>query len=69
MNRIKELRAAADIKQSTLAAYLHIGISTLSNWENDKSEPDISALIKIADFFNVTLDYLVKRTDINLSFK
>ena len=43
-NRIKELRKAQNINQDELAEKLFVSRQTISNWENDKSYPDIQAL-------------------------
>lgn len=63
MNRIKLLRTSRDMKQSELAKDLGIGASTLSYWERGDFQPDNDSLIKLADYFNVTIDYLLSRTD------
>jgi len=63
MNRIKELRNKKGISQAKLAEYLQIAQNTLSYWEQGKYEPDQSTLKKIADFFDVSVDYLLERTD------
>ena len=63
INRIKELREDHDLTQSDLAKHVGIDQRTISNYETGKSNPDTYALIKIADYFNVSIDYLVGRTD------
>ncbi|MBO5907387.1 MAG: helix-turn-helix transcriptional regulator [Clostridia bacterium] len=50
------------MKQSELAEATGINQRTISNYETGKTEPDAAALIKLADFFNVSIDYLVGRT-------
>ena len=62
-NRIKELREDRDLRQSDLAKETGIDQRTISNYETGKSNPDSFALIKLADFFEVSIDYLVGRTD------
>ncbi len=64
-NRIKVLREDRDMKQSDLAKEVGIDQRTISNYETGKSNPDSVALIKLADFFNVSIDYLVGRTRID----
>lgn len=59
--RIRELREDNDKKQLELARYLNIRPNTYSNYECGKINIPIEQLIKIADFYNVTLDYLVGR--------
>ena len=61
--RIRDLREDHDKKQTELAAYLHIKPNTYSNYECGKINVPVDMLIKIADFYGVTLDYLVGRDD------
>lgn len=63
MNRIKDLREDNDITQKELAEKLNIAKSTLSGYENETSEPSFAILFKIADFFNVSIDYILGRTN------
>lgn len=62
MNRIRDLREDRDLRQSDLAKMVGIDQRTISNYETGKSNPDSDALIRLADFFNVSIDYLVGRT-------
>lgn len=64
-NRIKDLREDADMRQIDLANAVGIDQRTISNYETGKTSPDSFALIKLADYFNVSIDYLVGRTDYN----
>ena len=61
--RIAELREDMDVKQIQIAAYLNVKQSTYSDYENGKINIPIEALIRIADFYKVSLDYLVGRSD------
>ena len=61
MNRIKELRQIKGLTQKELAGCLSVSDSTLSYWERGNYEPDHNNLIKLADYFNVTTDYLLGR--------
>ena len=61
MNRIRDLREDRDLRQSDLAQAVGIDQRTISNYETGKSNPDSDALIRLADFFNVSIDYLVGR--------
>ena len=61
--RLIELREEQGIFQKELAAHLNVSISTISNYENDIHYPDVIILCKLADFFHVTIDYLLGRTD------
>ena len=66
-NRIRDLREDRDLRQSDLAKATGIDQRTISNYETGKTNPDSDALIRLADFFGVTIDYLVGRTSLNLS--
>lgn len=57
--RIRELRIARNITQVELARSLSVSKQSISNWENDNILPSIEMLIKIADFFSVSTDYLL----------
>ena len=61
--RLKELRKAKGISQLRLAIELNSSQNTLSRYETGDREPGINELIKIADYFDVSIDYLVGRTD------
>ncbi len=62
-NRIKDLREDRDLRQSDLSAATGIDQRTISNYETGKTLPDAYALIRLADFFEVSIDYLLGRTD------
>ena len=57
--RIRELRTERNITQVALAKELSVSKQSVSNWENDNIQPSIDMLIKIADFFSVSTDYLL----------
>lgn len=59
--RLRELRKAQSMTQEQLASFLKTAKSTISQYENNINEPDLGTLIRIADFFAVTLDDLVGR--------
>lgn len=59
---LRALRARNDMSQDELANELHVDRQTLSNWENGINTPSLGLLIKLADFFSVTLDDLIGRT-------
>lgn len=61
--RLIELRKKRKLSQQELSKRIGIARSTLAGYENNSREPDIDTLQKIADFFDVTLDYLTGRTD------
>lgn len=58
--RIKEYRGAAHMTQEELAERMFVTRQTVSNWENDKSYPDIHSLLMLSGLFDVSLDILVK---------
>lgn len=58
-NRIKGLRNANGVTQKQLSAYLGVKQNTLSYWERGIYDVDNASLQKIADFFGVTVDYLL----------
>lgn len=61
--RLKELRKLKKISQLKLAMDLNMNQNTISRYENMEREADYKTLIMIADYFNVTLDYLLGRTE------
>lgn len=61
--RLKEIRKSKGISQLKLALDLNTNQNTISRYETGEREPGIAELIKIADYFNVSIDYLVGRTD------
>lgn len=56
---IKKLRLAQNISQVELARRLNVTKQSVSNWENDNIQPSIDTLIKIANCFGVSTDYLL----------
>lgn len=66
MLRLKDLREDKDYRQIDVAKATGIDQKTLSNYETGKTKPDSDSLILLADFFDVSIDYLVKRTNINV---
>lgn len=61
--RIRELRKARRITQLKMALDLDMSQNTISRYESGEREPGIAELIRIADYFRVSIDYLVERTD------
>ena len=61
--RIKDLREDNALKQSDLAEYLNITQAAYSYYEANKRNIPLELLIKIADYYNTSLDYLLYRTD------
>lgn len=61
--RISELRKQAGMSQFQLAKVLNIATSTLGMYETGKREPSLKVMNRIANYFNVTTDYLLGRPD------
>lgn len=61
--RIKELRTAHGLTQVEFAQKLSVSKQAVSNWENNNIQPSIDMLVKIADYFGVTTDYLLGRSN------
>ena len=61
--RIRDLREDRDMRQSDLASATGIDQRTISNYETGKTAPDAYALLKLADYFDVSVDYLLCRTE------
>ena len=60
---IKFLRTSKNMYQQDLADALSVSKSTIAMWETNKRIPDAPTLLKIANYFNVSIDYLLERTD------
>lgn len=60
--RFAELRADNDVKQKELAQLLNVSVSAVSHYEKGLNAPDLNNLIRLADFFHVSLDYLTGRS-------
>ena len=61
--RLRELRLERNMSQQRLAMELSMTQNTISRYENGVREPGIKELIRIADYFNVSLDYLLERSE------
>jgi len=61
--RLKEIRKEKGISQLKLAIELNTNQNTISRYETGEREPGINELIRIADYFNISIDYLLERTD------
>ena len=63
--RLKQIRKERKISQLKLALDLHMNQNTISRYENLEREADYETLIKFADYFGVSLDYLLGREEKN----
>ena len=61
--RLKELREGRRIYQRELAEILGMSFRGYQNYETGQSEPKLATLIALADYYQVSIDYLVGRTD------
>ena len=63
LKRLSDLRKEQNVTQTELGKHCGYSHSAVVKWENGQCEPSLEALVKIADYFNVTLDYLLGRTE------
>ena len=61
--RLKELREERGISMMTLAKAISVSDTAVCKWENQDSEPKLSYIIKLADYFNCSSDFLIGRSD------
>ncbi|MBR3804881.1 MAG: helix-turn-helix transcriptional regulator [Clostridia bacterium] len=61
--RLKELRLEKKISQQELGLVVNMSKMAISHWESGHSEPSISQLIILSEFFDVTVDYLIGKTN------
>jgi len=63
MNHIKELREKMNLGQKELAQALEVSQPTVSDWENGRKKPSAASTEKLAEFFSVTIDFLLGKED------
>ena len=63
LKRIRNLRVDKDMTQADIAKYLNVSQRTYSRYENDDRSIPLEQLIKLADFYQTSVDYLLERTD------
>lgn len=61
--KIKELRTSHDKTQEDVAKFLGVTPQTIYKYEKGINEPDLKTTTRIAEYFNVSIDYLLERTD------
>lgn len=61
--RLREIRKKKGLSQLKVALDLNTNQNTISRYETGEREPGLNELIKIADYFNVSIDYLLERTN------
>ena len=64
MNRLKFLRNEKGENLDKIAKYLNVSMQTISNYENEKRDMTPETIIKLAEYFGVSTDYLLGKTDI-----
>lgn len=64
-----DLREEKNLNQADIAKLLNVVPATISKYERGKSYPEHDGMVKLADFYNVNLDYLFGRTSIQTSMK
>lgn len=64
LKNLKKLRTEKGISQQKLADIIMVSQQSINKYENQSCEPDINTMIRIAEYFDVTLDYLVGRSTI-----
>ena len=62
--RLKELRAEKEATQKEVAEFIGCSPLVYSRYEREEREPDIDTLCRLADYFKVSIDYLVEREQI-----
>ena len=67
MLRLKEIRKNRGLSQEQLAQVLDVTQATLSGWETEKYDIDTKSLMKFADYFNISTDYLLGREGVAIS--
>ena len=65
--RLKEIREDNDYSRKDLAAAINVSTAAISNYENGNREPDLITLMQISEYLNVSVDYLIGQTDVNVS--
>ena len=58
--QLRTLRTANKMTQKELAGELSVAFQTISNWENNSIDPSVNMILRIAEYFNCSTDYLLK---------
>lgn len=64
LKNLKKLREEAGVSQKTLAESIGVSQQSINKYENHNIEPDIETLIRIANFFNTSVDYVIGNTEV-----
>lgn len=65
---IAELRKDMYLKQKDLAKYLSVSVATISHYESGTNQPDMDTVIRLADYFGVSVDYMLGRTRMRINW-
>lgn len=65
---LSELRRDYNLKQKDVAKYLNVSVATISHYETGVNIPDLNTLVKLADFYGVSTDYLLGRIRIRIDY-
>ncbi len=66
--RLRDLREDSDLKQKDIASYLHISQNTYSQYENGQRQIPINMLMMLADYYGVSVDYILNRTSVKTPY-
>lgn len=69
MNRLKELREDNDLLQKDIATMLNIDQSNYSKYELEKVNVPLDVLIKLAEYYDTSIDYILYQTDARIPYK
>lgn len=61
--RLRELRKTNNVSQQKLSKYLNFGYTAIANYESGRNQPSLDTVKKIAQYFDVTVDYLIGASD------
>ena len=59
-SKVKSARINANLTQEQVADFLNVSRQTISNWENEKSYPDIISVLELSNLYSISLDVLLK---------
>lgn len=69
LENLKALRESAAVSQKQLAEAIGVSQQSINKYENHNIEPDIGTMIRIADYFDTSVDYLIGHTSIRRKFE
>ena len=64
LKNLKKLREEKGVTQKQLADVISVSQQSINKYENHNIEPDIESMVRIADFFNTSVDYLIGHSDV-----